>query len=221
MDPTGVDVLVVAGDLTMVAYLEPVLTGLCEKYPQVVFVTGNHEYYRSAREVVHGVLELLCDRLPNLHWLNDTAAVIDGQRFVGCALWFPFIGDGRDAVYSNFMSDFKVIKDLEDWVYITNEASRLFLETTVQSTDVVVTHHLPHIASYHPRWLNPPLNHLNRFFLCDMAPLIDRVQPKLWLHGHTHDAVDVHVGATRIVCNPHGYPHEPYLGYQDRLLIDL
>jgi hypothetical protein len=71
------------------------------------------------------------------------------------------------------------------------------------------------------RWKVPPYDQLNRFFLCDMSGLIERVQPPLWCFGHTHDAVDKDVGATRLLCNPRGYPSEGRQGYQDKLVVDL
>jgi Icc-related predicted phosphoesterase len=37
---------------------------------------------------------------------------------------------------------------------------------------------------------------------------IAQVQPKLWVHGHTHIPCDWKAGETRVLCNPFGYPHE-------------
>ena len=34
------------------------------------------------------------------------------------------------------------------------------------------------------------------------------LQPKLWIHGHTHDRCDYAIGNTRVVANPLGYPTE-------------
>ena len=30
-------------------------------------------------------------------------------------------------------------------------------------------------------------------------------QPRLWIHGHTHESFDYEIGKTRVVCNPRGY----------------
>jgi Icc-related predicted phosphoesterase len=38
-----------------------------------------------------------------------------------------------------------------------------------------------------------------------MSATIDAYQPALWVHGHVHNSCDYRVGATRVVCNPHGY----------------
>src|SRR5205814_1727426 len=51
LDPTGVDVLVLAGDITMAgrpANLQSVFEPLAKKYRHILYVPGNHEYYRSS-----------------------------------------------------------------------------------------------------------------------------------------------------------------------------
>jgi hypothetical protein len=63
---------------------------------------------------------------------------------------------------------------------------------------VVVTHFAPSRLSIHPRFAGSPLN---ACFTSDLAAHIGRWQPRLWLHGHTHDSFDYRIGATRVVCN--------------------
>ena len=50
---------------------------------------------------------------------------------------------------------------------------------------------------------------MNVFFVCDMAPHVRERQPKLWIHGHSHDCCDYMLAKTRVVANPLGYPSEP------------
>jgi Icc-related predicted phosphoesterase len=50
---------------------------------------------------------------------------------------------------------------------------------------------------------------MNAFFVCDMTAHISERQPKLWIHGHSHDRCDYLLGTTRVVANPLGYPSEP------------
>jgi predicted phosphodiesterase len=47
LDPTGVDVLVLAGDITMARHYEDlanVFKPLARKYRHILYVPGNHEY---------------------------------------------------------------------------------------------------------------------------------------------------------------------------------
>ena len=140
---------------------------------------------------------------------------------MGGTLWFSRVGDGRDVLLERCLADFKQIEAFRDWVYTANADSMDYLERTVLPTDVVVTHHLPHPSAVDAQWKRPPYDQLNRFFMCDMSALIARVQPRLWCFGHTHSAVDMRVGQTRLLCNPHGYPRENQQEYQHKLTVDL
>jgi Icc-related predicted phosphoesterase len=49
---------------------------------------------------------------------------------------------------------------------------------------------------------------LNPAFASRLEGMIERYQPALWIHGHTHDPCDYKLFRTRVVCNPRGYPGE-------------
>lgn len=60
------------------------------------------------------------------------------------------------------------------------------------------------------------------FFVCDVEPLVAAAQPKLWIHGHTHESVDYRVGRTRVVCNPHGYAgHAVNARFDPRFTVEV
>ena len=217
LDPTGVDVLAVAGDLGTRLCLPGVLDGLCRKYPHVVYVTGNHEYYHITWQVVDGLLDKVRTKHPNFHRLRDSAVTIDGQRFVGGTLWFS--EDPVASTHRQKMNDFSVIKDFEPGVYHRNRRAQAFLRKTVEPGDVVVTHHIPSRRLITPRWRNSPLN---PFFVCDMTDLIERAQPKLWIYGHTHDSLVDQIGETLMVCNPLGYAGiELNPNFQEKFLVEV
>jgi hypothetical protein len=99
-----------------------------------------------------------------------------------------------------------LIRDFEPWVYEQNAAFEKRLAVHVRADDVVVTHHLPAFDSVPPRFVRSPMN---AFFVCDMAKHVLAREPKLWIHGHSHDRCDYILGKTRVVANPLGYPNEP------------
>ncbi len=76
--------------------------------------------------------------------------------------------------------------------------------------NVVVTHHAPSIGSLHPRYNEPHIKGINPGFMSNLEYLFHDFPERidLWIHGHVHDHFDYHIGDTRIVCNPRGYPHE-------------
>ena len=42
-------------------------------------------------------------------------------------------------------------------------------------------------------------------FASNMEDFILEHQPRLWVHGHTHESFDYRIGKTRVVFNPRGY----------------
>lgn len=206
LDPTGVDVLVLAGDITMARHgenLESVFRPLAEKYRHILYVPGNHEYYKSSPIEVGHNLAKLTRALPGVVTPENDMVVIDGQRFIAGTMWFR--ADPTAEPNKRFMNDFSLIQDFEPWVYEQNAAFEKVLATNVGADDVVVTHHLPAIDSVPARFARSALN---AFFVCDMASHVRDRQPKLWIHGHTHDRCDYLLGKTRVVANPLGYPNE-------------
>jgi hypothetical protein len=129
--------------------------------------------------------------------------LVAGQRFVGGTMWFR--PDPMGELNKRFMNDFSLIKDFEPWVYDQNIAFEKALATKVEPGDIVLTHHLPAPGSVAPKFA---LSALNAFFLCDMTSYLRDLQPKLWVHGHTHNGCDYMIDGTRVVANPLGYPKE-------------
>ena len=211
------DFLVLAGDIVVAArqsvnVMRSVFEVFSKKAKHIVYVIGNHEYYggspRNTEFIIKSVLPA------NYVWLDNQAAVIDGVRFYGGAMWF----DNHDQLNFYFkqrMNDFYQISGLEPWVYERNKEFVVRGRDLINKDTVVVTHHLPHPNSTPEMFKR---DELNRFFMCDMTGLISIGQPRLWLHGHTHTPCDYTLGdpqllETRVVCNPKGYPRERTGGY--------
>ena len=201
------DVLVLAGDVVPLLSrqrVEQALGWFCARFGQVLFVPGNHEYYRTSPDEADALLAAAAGTLPNLHVLNPGVAVVEGVRFVGATLWFPATPD--EARYRGYLTDFALIRDFVPWVHQAHAAQQAFMRANLQAGDVVVTHHLPHPNSTPVMFAGSPLN---RFFVAgDATELLAGADARLWLHGHTHSPRDYLVGTTRVVCNPRGYPHE-------------
>jgi Icc-related predicted phosphoesterase len=194
----GVDVVLLAGDIAVGAAIPAALALFCERYPEVVYVHGNHEFYNGNRPDVMRVTEAARRAHSNLHFLDCTSVTLGEIRFLGAPLWFR---PGPQHLKSA-MSDFSVITDFESWVYEENARAVAHLDQNLDSGDVVVTHHLPSERSVAPEFAGSPLN---AFFVCDIEALIRSRQPRAWIHGHTHASLDYHIGDTRVVCNPFGY----------------
>ena len=198
------DVLVLAGDIIVgrPKYLKA-LDFLRARAKHVVYVTGNHEYYDCAPHEVHRLLKEYCEAYPEFHWLNRDTVTIEGQRFVGASLWFK---KNMEADRNReWLNDFALIKGFSQWYPEQATKDEAFLRQTVQKDDIVVTHHLPSYDSVPHRFQISPFN---CYFVNNVEDLVQKEQPKVWIHGHTHDSCDYKIGETRVVCNPFGYVGE-------------
>lgn len=205
--PALSDVLVVAGDLASHDHLEQSVDWLCSKFPHVVYVPGNHEYYFSDRDTVNSDLVKLKNRFQNFHPINCETVEIDGQRFIGATGWFPNQTDNW--MYESMLNDFRLVKSFKEWNYELHDEHRNFLLENVLPTDVVVTHHAPTELSIHSRFAG---SQYNRFYVANFQDVIQKCEPKLWIHGHMHNGFDYEYQQTRVVCNPMGIR---YLGEKD------
>lgn len=203
------DILILAGDIgyPFARHFTEFFREMATRWKHVLYVPGNHEYYTDhTKEQVDQRIAEVCEQWDNIHLLNRTGVEIDGQRFIGCTLWStPSYEIARK------LNDFRQVSNCTvDTMTSWHEIDRQWLQHNMQTGDVVITHFMPLqnsdlIAHGLPsRYAIGPLDEY--FGNTDMRPLFD--QAKLWISGHTHQPFDLTIGATRWVCNPHGYPGE-------------
>src|SRR5215831_17454804 len=121
--PVVGDVLVLAGDIIPLRKPDEVrriFGWFCGRFPQVVFVPGNHEYYKTRPAEVNALLADCAPQFANLHVLNPGIATIGGARFVGATLWFAETPD--EEKYREMLFDFRLIGDFVPWVHQTHAA---------------------------------------------------------------------------------------------------
>jgi Icc-related predicted phosphoesterase len=215
-----IDAVVVAGDVCEGA--ERGFAWLRRIIPMqvpIVSVLGNHEFYRRCwgDELAHA---RAVAPLYSIHLLEDDTVVLGNVRFIGASLWTDYALFGENNVpramltAAQGLNDHKRIKwSKKPWLrfrpeeaLLLHKRSRRYVETTLaapfEGATVVVSHHAPHPDSIHSRYL---LDLLSAAYVSDLAAPIGASRPHLWVHGHVHENFDYLVGATRIVCNPHGY----------------
>jgi predicted phosphohydrolase len=229
--PAAADVVVLAGDIHVgtegVAWARAVFPDV-----PVVYVVGNHEYYK-------GAVPRLLDKLKlaaigsNVHVLEREALTLGGVQFLGCTLWtdMALIDDDPQigmAASASTMADYKLIRVSpryrrlrpEDTVTFHHQSRRWLKEAlgAPASRQVVVTHHAPLPESLHPVYA---AERANAAYASNLRALLDEARPALWIHGHVHYAHDYRVGETRVVCNPRGYPGELIKGFRPDLVVDV
>jgi Icc-related predicted phosphoesterase len=213
---TGADVVILAGDIGVGLGGIEWAAGHFPNHP-VIYVPGNHEYYGQDITFIE---ELVKQSPENIHVLNNDTIVLNGVRFLGSTLWTDFRLHGESESWfarqraKRFMEDFSSIKNggrtfTPEISVGLHDASRAWiashLDTHFDGPSIVVTHHLPAAMSVAKRYANDPMNPA---FASRLEDIIERYQPDLWIHGHTHEPCDYELFGTRVVCNPRGYPRE-------------
>ena len=220
------DVCVVAGDV-LDRGIVPSIRWLGENiamHMPVVFVAGNHEFYRSffRDALLTAAAEAL--KFPNVYFLENGEVVIDNVVFIGATMWTDFNLYGTPELSARHartaMADYKIIKfGKTPFRYVSPvDTARMFqesrrfifdrLETHIGHKCIVVTHHAPSAQSIPKQYMN---DSLSPAFASDLEREMMRYEPHMWIHGHVHEPCSYTVGQTRVLCNPGGYPGEHQL----------
>ncbi|BEU71157.1 MULTISPECIES: metallophosphoesterase [Ralstonia solanacearum species complex] len=221
IDTTGVDVIVLAGDIHLgkrgLPWIEVQSRGL-----PVIYVPGNHEFYKGEHSRVARDLRAACAATPNVHLLDMDKITIGDVEFLGATLWTDFALYGRteekvraaESYAGRGMTDFTGAirfesrgvfrklqpRDTAQMHLAAREWLSAELMTPSQRRRVVVTHHAPSARSVSPQFQDDPLTPAYASRMDDVIQLAD-----LWIHGHIHGSSDYSAGACRVVCNPRGY----------------
>lgn len=219
LDPADVDVLVLAGDICEFKQSIESISLLCKRFEDsyVLWVHGNHEYHGTTRSLMQRRTQEALRQNKNLRWLEMVPVHIEGQRFLGSTMWFKW--NPTMSMLETQSADFSAISGLHEWVYDANSEFQTVIDVELQQSDIVVTHHAPSYRSIAPRFI---ADERTQLYVCDMESIIVERQPKLWIHGHTHDSFDYMLEKTRVVCNPRGYhPDELNPEFRPDLIIKV
>lgn len=234
-------VLILAGDVglfelhhTYVDFIQDV----SNRFRHVIYIPGNHEYYRGYFPYSENEAVELMSHIPNLSFGSEIDITIDDIGFVCSTLWSDFEkGDAFSMFHSkNGMNDFHVIRtgppdqkwkrklNPEDILKFFNKTVNEFIIPAIEAHQtedrkvVVITHHAPSERSIAPMYKG---GKCNGAFASNLDNIINKYQPAFWLHGHTHTSFDYKIGDTQIVCNPVGYPHERNPEFKPELVLEV
>lgn len=222
--PPEADIALIAGDVINDEWLIDVAQQL-----PVLFVAGNHEYYRHAvDERKQSFLDL--ERNSEDLWMleNETFPLWRNNAsfpliIAGATLWTDYNNDPVAAETARrSMNDHRYISWCKDpWQrFLPSHATKMHRESLTylrnSRADVIMTHHAPHRNSVHPRYAGQLLNYA---YFSDVLETFDN-PPRIWIHGHTHSSFDYVVGETRVICNPHGYPGEN-AAFNPALIVEI
>ena len=210
-----------------------------DRWPHVIYVMGNHEYYSGRWDRTAEVLRQEMLHYPNIHFCDQDRVVLDDTVFLGVSLWTDFNGGDPIDMLSmpDLMNDYSSITEkqtrngtdvyhkLRPQTVLDKHRSDLEWLRVQLSLDkrktVVVGHHCPSHSSIHYTYQQPRYRTMNGAFTSNLDEFIlDHTHIAMWTHGHTHHVFDYQIGDTRVVCNPLGYPGE-HSGFDPNLVIEV
>jgi Icc-related predicted phosphoesterase len=201
--PDDVDVILCPGDIHPRAHMRDFFLRELEVIAPVVYIPGNHEYYKND-----------CDDPTTVY------KVVGDKKIAAATLWTE-MDEYSFQIYSRALNDCWYI---EGWTYNRYLAVHLeqkkFIFDAIhkEKVDIVVTHHGPTYQSVTEQYKGDPLN------FCFVNPfeedLADIEHPVLWVHGHIHQDVDYMANNVHVLTHPRGYPHESNIVlYQARIIV--
>lgn len=237
LDVPKADVCICAGDILDGGPIESIgwLAHFVAPHMMVVFVPGNHEYYRSSIKEGRANAHELANRFDNLFLLDGDSIILGDYCFIGATLWtdFNLYHDPRLAmsVARDELNDYRRIKYSkrpfkkffpEDSLNLHRQAATK-IDSLSRSNPllptVIISHHAPSLMSVPQEFLR---NGLTPAFASSFESGILEYEPLLWVHGHIHSPSDYYIGKTRVICNPLGYPGEPSREtFIPNLVVDL
>jgi predicted phosphohydrolase len=207
------DILIMAGDIGRLSKYEQLyifLRDVSTMFKAVLYVLGNHEFYKSDDEDLLTYEELLLraeklqSEIPNLYILNRQSVVIDDVCIIGCTLWSqaingvpPFIvrihGMNTEKYNRLFYRDLSYIEHMID--YCRKRGLKL----------VVVTHHCPTYNVLKKRGKDK----FRSLYASNLDHLLTQDKVHTWICGHNHSNFDYHTPlGSRLVSNQRGKPKD-------------
>jgi len=84
---------------------------------------------------------------------------------------------------------------------------------------VVVTHHAPSLRSVRGDHQRLPISGA---YASNLEEVVAASGARVWIHGHTHHAVDYRLAETRVLSNPRGYAGEDEVpGFRPDLVVEI
>lgn len=210
--PVLSEILVMAGDIGSFYDIDPILELLreaCSKFKHVIYVPGNHEYYSLPRiyeqpKTIGFLLHRFKSavkvdpKLKGVYVLSRDIASIGDLVFVGTTLWSDPSPLKRLPSYVKLGIGIRKYHDLhvrdKTWL---NRISKIHKGKKL----IVVTHHAPSMKLLQD---NNFIKKYGSLYATDLSHTEAFKNATVWVHGHTHNNMDITLGNTRIISNQQG-----------------
>ena len=228
------DLIVLAGDIDVgLEGLKWAETLTRQHAKPVIYVAGNHEFYRHDFFSLTQQMREYAAHRDNLYFLERNELILNGVRILGTTMWTNYFheqGDKRRdeniAIMNEALSDHRLIYTDKRWfdaqdAYEEHLKSYAWLSkqlsTPFEGKTVVVTHHAPSFECNHIEY---GMNLYSPGFVSNLEELIKLTD--VWCYGHTHSNLDITIGQCRLLSNQKGYKREKvFPAFREDLVIEV
>ena len=189
--------LVLAGDigsLYLYGQLKAFLRECCDMFENVLYIPGNHEFYRvqgyseASFEELLGRVARLDRSIPNLTTLYRGVVELHGVMIIGCTLWSnPMLHKIPPYIVRNSTLR-RVLRYRSEHIAAREMIERgLKLAACRTQNVLVVTHHSPTFRVLSPQKIDDEYRSL---YASDLETLWSSRVLHTWVYGHTHHNCD-------------------------------
>jgi len=223
------DVLILAGDIGSFYILNKLykfLKKVCVHFKLVIYVPGNHEYYKvkgkrpENMETLFNNFMKITQMINNLYVLNRSSIQINDICIVGCTLWSKTdcnipkyivrINEMDTDTYNKFHTE-----DVNYIKYIINHCKENNLKL------MVVTHHCPTYYVIN-KTQKRKKDKYSSLYYTDLDYLLKDSNMSIWISGHLHVNYDyINENGVRLLGNQLGKPKDNITDFNKKLIITL
>ena len=197
--------LILAGDICSwnsksLPNLYTFLDILKDRYENIIYVLGNHEYYGCSYSEVQTLKSKIKYKYHELSILENESLTIRGTTFYGTTLWFEETVEAQLLKYQ--LNDYRCIREFEPDKWAREAIS--FIKSIPQndSRKVLTTHHVPRSIYISEKYVG---SEMNCFYLNEIGKYLPKFE--LAIFGHSHSSVNhIREHNYRSISNPRGYP---------------
>jgi len=171
-------------------------------FKRIFIIAGNHEYYGNNYTKTNDRIQDLCNRIPNVSFLNRSVLQFDGLTIAGATLWSQ-ISKNTVEHLNDFNRIYKengkmiTLDDYLNWHYQDQQWLKNIVSSNFNKKSLVImTHHLPSyrlIVGKYQKWK------YHDAFATEVDSLRNPVG--VWLCGHSHCVVEKNINGVHCGIN--------------------
>ena len=212
------------GNLYKMDDLRKFITWCCDNFVAVIYIPGNHEYYKCFNLAIEPFYKLnfrlteLQNEFKNLYILRRQCIEINGIYIAGCTLWSylkkPFL-----PLFIVRIKGFNKFKYNEEHRKDLKFIKQIILKSKQDNKKLIIVTHHPPLFIQSSAKINDPYKSL---YFTNLEYLLHKNKVDTWICGHIHKNFDFKSNyGTRIVSNQKGKIKDKITDFSKEFIINV